>query len=398
MPDVSIYNICCQAGRNANDIVRKAYQMTDSSVIKGWFNSEKSGHIADNQQSAVDSEKRSSSKLSHKRITFNYVCRELVWKFGRWKTKSLKQFIDEVKPDIIYLPIYSSGYMVDIQKYVIRLAKVPVVGHISDELYAYTDSWLASPFKNLYRSWIRKKIREIIKTISYGEVFAKGMASEYSQIFKRSFYVIGKGVREKDISPNSEYTVGSTVDFVFTGNYGGERGRQLVELARQMNDCCKSSIRKPRLLIYSTTHAEDEINRKLTETGCVVFKGAVYGNDLRDVQRRADFLVHVEGFEPKAIKATRYSFSTKIIDYLLAQRPIFAIGPNCVNSIKVLSENHMAIVSSNTASLRDNLERIGVDKIDTEAIIANGLKYLRTERNIDNIQAEMLERFKILVL
>lgn len=394
MPDVSIYNICCQSGTNENQIVEEYYQMSEALIIKRRLNKCTSQNDSDKKIKDGESQQTKTTQIHHKRNTFNYVCREIIWKLGKWRTKSLDQFIDNVNPDLIYLPLYSSGYTIDIQRYVVKRSNVPVVGHISDDIYGYSGKWITSPFKNLYRLWIRKKVRMIMKEIKYGEVFAQGMAEEYSKVFHKPYYVIGKGVREEDIVPNTEYRSKSTIDFVYTGNYGGERGWQLIKLANALDNCFLHSKLKPRLVIYSTTSSDDEIYLRLSDFTKVIFKEPVYGDDLRKVQQRADFLVHVEGFSATSIAKTKYSFSTKIIDYLLAQRPIFTIGPENINSIEVLTQNQMAIVSCNTNSIHSNLDCIAAGKIDTQLIIANGIKYLREKRNLRKIQSEMLQRFK----
>lgn len=370
--------------------------MTESSVLRGVINPKKSGFISLNQLTSNSQTVFDGVKMLRKRSTFNYVCREFIWKIGRWKTKSLKDFITEVRPDLIYIPIYSSGYVIDIQKYVIKQAKVPVVGHISDEIYAYTNRWASTPFKNIYRFWIRKKIRGIISKISYAEVFAQDMAIAYSKIFHRKFYVIGKGINPAILKENIDYQPKDTIDFVFTGNYGGERGRLLIELAKAIKICFKNSVKTPQLLIYSTSNADERTNELLAGAGCVKFMGSIYGDELFKVQRMADYLVHVEGFDAQSIMEAKYSFSTKIIDYLSAQRPIFAIGSDKVNSIKVLIDNNMAIVSTDVNSLYSNLERIAHKTVDDALYVTNGLKYLYAKRDIKKIQSEMLRRFKIL--
>ena len=55
-------------------------------------------------------------------------------------------------------------------------------------------------------------------------------------------------------------------------------------------------------------------------------------------KQKADILLHVESFDKKAIASTKYSFSTKIPEYLSAGKCVFAVGPSNVASIKYLSQ------------------------------------------------------------
>lgn len=391
MADVEIYNICCQSGYNNNHVVRQAYQMTDTSVIKSIYGNQ-SGQII-GRDAEVSLPDELESKLPHKRITLFYICRDIIWKLGRWKSDGLDKFIDSVKPDIIYLPLYRSGYMIDVQEHVIRRAGVPVVAHITDDIYNYAPGKLSNPLKTLYQAYLRKGIRNIISKIAYGEVFAENMADEYEKEFNKPFYLIGKGIDIDKIEPNNEWVKTDKIHFVYTGNYGGERGKQLILLAQAIKNELINNGREACLDIYSTTKAEKATDDALSAIGCVNLCGGVNGEKLRHIQRRADYLVHVEGFSKKAIYETRLSFSTKIIDYLLAQRPIIAIGPAEVNSIKVLAKNGLATVACNSK--------------DVAAIVRNArsttytphrtMNYLTGERDIKKIQSDIKSRLSYLL-
>ena len=91
--------------------------------------------------------------------------------------------------------------MCDIQKYIIERVGVPVVGHISDDVYGYHPQ--VSLLAKLYKKQLRKKLRKLIDKCSYLEVFAKNMAEEYSHIFQKPCYVIGKGIKKEALLPIS---------------------------------------------------------------------------------------------------------------------------------------------------------------------------------------------------
>lgn len=391
MADVEIYNICCQSGYNNNHVVRQAYQMTDTSVIKSIYGNQSGKIIGRNAEVVLQDELE--SKLPHKRITLFYVCRDIIWKLGRWKSASLDKFIDSVKPDIIYLPLYRSGYMIDVQEHVIRRAVVPVVAHITDDIYNYAPGKLSSPLKTLYQAYLRKKIRHIISKIAYGEVFAEDMADEYEKEFNKPFYLIGKGIDIDRIEPNNEWVKTDKIHFVYTGNYGGERGKQLILLAQAIKNELIDNGREACLDIYSTTKAEKATDDELSAIGCVNLCGGVNGEKLRHIQRRADYLVHVEGFSKKAIYETRLSFSTKIIDYLLAQRPIIAIGPAEVNSIKILAKNGLAAVACNNTQVVEAIAKIGSHHYNNDLVI----KYLIDNRNKVKFQEEIRNRLSTII-
>lgn len=390
MPDIEIYNICCQAGVNNNNIVRGAYQMTDSTVLRSIAGKSAGCTMGKGDKKEED---KIETRLPHKRITLFYICRELLWKAGHWKSKSLDRFIDSVKPDLLYLPIYRSGYMVDVQKYIIRKTRVPSVAHITDDIYGYAPDKQSNPLKTAYQTYLRNKIRGIMRMISYGEVFAADMASEYKKEFGKEFYLIGKGINVEDIEPNTEYQKSDTIHFVYTGNYGGERGRQLVTLAESIRTLLIEKGVSACLDIYSTTQADSVTDKALINSGCVNLCGGVNSEKLRHIQRKADFLVHVEGFSPMAIYESRLSFSTKIIDYLLAQRPILAIGPIEVNSIKALKLNNLALIASDSDGISKVIETVQTYQFSPSCAI----EYLKKNRDISLIQSGILQRMKSII-
>lgn len=388
MLGVRIFNICCQSGSSDNSIVEQTWQMTDSTVLKSILGQKPGRYIPSVPVTPILPIPR--KKLAPRRTTVAYIVREFIWKVGRWSNRGLRDFVKSIHPDVLYLPIYRSGYLCDVQQYVISVAKCPVVCHITDDVYVYRPSLTKTPLKALYYTWMRKKIRNLIEKAEYGEVFAQNMVDEYSALFRKDFYIIGKGIDINELEKNTVWTQDRCTSFVYTGNYGGERGLQLVNLAVAIAESFEKD--KAELRIYSTTSPDPEIEKQLAATGVAKFCGALSPDQVKAVQRTADFLVHVEGFSNKSIAETRMSFSTKLIDYMMAQRPIIAIGPEMVNSIQILSNNNLAIVATNNNQLKTILTRIRQEKIDIGCIINNAVQYLKEQCNIVNIQSNMLKR------
>ena len=58
---------------------------------------------------------------------------------------------------------------------------------------------------------------------------------------------------------------------------------------------------------------------------------------------KADVLVFVESFAEEQIEKTRYSLSTKIPEYLSLKKPIFAVGPENISSMRYISDTAMCV-------------------------------------------------------
>lgn len=385
--EVEIANICCQGGTMNSQLIEESFQLTDKDVFKSILGRRPGRLIYNN---SVDP---SNTKPNIPRKAFFYAIREAIWALGRWKSKKLKKFIQDFNPDVLYLPVYRSHYMCEVEKYIIKLTGAPFVVHISDDVYNFSPK--SSRLTKMLQRLIRNDIRDIFKKASYGEVFSPVMGEEFEKEFKIRFYIIGKSVNVHKLPPIPSKDNRNCIKFVYTGNYGGERGFQLVLLAKYITKVFPNG--KAVLDVYSTTKADDKIHNQLRGYECVHLMDAVSPDRILGIQQHADYLVHVEGFSAEATFESRLSFSTKIIDYLLAARPIVAIGPHEVTSIQILKSNAMAHIATNTTELENVLKQISRGVIDDETKVQNGRNYLLNHRDSDKMKAEMLGRIEELV-
>lgn len=393
MPNVEIYNICCKHGQANNKVVKQAFQMTDKAVLRSIYKrNSRSGWVMDSQADKVMQSVNTelSEKAKRKRRTISFFLRDWIWKFGAWKkNKELHAFLRAAAPDVIYLPIYATRFMCDVQQYIVEQCHVPVVGHISDDVYGYSPK--SSLLACLYKKSLRKKLRKLINKCDYLEVFAENMQKEYSRIFKKPCYLIGKGVNCNEI-PTISYTYSQreTCHFVYTGNIGNERYQVLHAIGKALDST--SAQRRLVLDIYSATSITEPMRLAFADSPSIRFHGAITKDEVDQVQREADFLVHVESFSPQAIFSAKMSLSTKIIDYLSSGKPIFAVGPMEVNSIQLLKSKNLAVVATSEEDLGKLLAELLNEKIDISAISNSVDNYLREERDIKIIQSGMQAR------
>lgn len=396
MKNVEIYNVCCQDGMNNNNIVQKAYQMTDTSVLYSIVGKSagKEVGVAKVEEQLLHHEL--SSILPKKRYTIFYIFRDLIWLFGRWWNKKLRDYLDDIKPDIIYLPFYASWYMCDLQQKILDYCQVPVVGHISDDLYNYPPHAFSQPLAYLYRANVRRKIRKLMVNCSYVEVFAENMAREYAPIFHKPFHVIGKGV---DINKVDRLYIeplkDDTISYVYTGNIGNGRYLELAKLSKALDS--EYSDGKAVLCIYTQSMIDDGMLKAFA--GCKSLKlcGSVSSDEVRRIQHEADVLVHVESFSDQSVFETKMSFSTKLIDYMLAGKIIFAIGPAEVNSLETLRNYHLAVTACSDDEINKQIIAIKNHEVNTEQLTQSIRHYLMEKRNICKIQDGMLSRINAIV-
>lgn len=398
MEGVEVYGVCCQGGEVRGAVVRGAWQMSDASVLRSLRGGEAGREVTPALRASASREETSPRLLAPKgRGTLLYLARDILWAMGRWRTAGLKAFVEKVRPDILYLPVYTSPYMCAVQRHVHRLLpSVPVVAHITDDVWGLGPRPWLHPLRLAYKAWVRRGVRRVLSLAAYGEVFAPAMAEEYARRFSRPFHVIGKGVALADIPKAAPCPSGDgPVRLVYTGNIGSGRYLQLARLGQALDAEGRALSRAAELHIYTATPVTGALERAFGGIKSLRLHPPVDAVEVRRLQRAASFLVHVEDFSPQAVAATRLSFSTKIIDYMMAGRPIVAVGPRQVCSIATLLQGPLALVAGSGDEVEALARRLMTFTPEDEAaLLLRVRRYLEEHRDIRKIQAAMLARFR----
>lgn len=280
------------------------------------------------------------------------VARELIWKFGKWKTDELDRFIDEYDADVLYIPIYPTIYMGRIQKYVIERTGKPVVSYLADDNYTY-QSVKRKPIALLQRKILRKYVKYIVDHSSKLMVIAPKQKEEYDRIFGVDSIIMTKG---NDFEPFETYEIHDPIKLVYTGKLIIGRWKSLAAIAEVMGEINLNG-NKVQLDIYTTDTLTKEQESLLNRNGCSV-KGPLTLEQVKEVQKKADVLVFVESLEEQYKHVARLSFSTKITDYLKSGKCIFAIGDKEIAPMDYFDRYDSAITASSYDEIGNKLKNI----------------------------------------
>ena len=95
-------------------VCNKFFRISENAVMKSVLKRNiVTGQAVENQKdnneinAALSQEQKlySTSRSSFARFILS-MCREVVWKIGKWKTARLDNFIDEFDADVLYIPVY----------------------------------------------------------------------------------------------------------------------------------------------------------------------------------------------------------------------------------------------------------------------------------------------------
>lgn len=358
---IEVANIYTRYGMpDDNGVVTCYYQITEEDLLKKChgrsFDAEKIPKLA--TQSQETRERLSYDFFRTHRLAIFYWARELLWKFGKWDTEEMRAFINEFRPDLIYLPMYYSGYMLDIGLFLKRYTGARMIGHISDDNYSLKQFSL-SPFYWIDRFWKRKKIRAVVKECDFLHVITEKQKEEYERLLHVECRVFRKAMDfAEDRRPSHE--IHDPIQYVYTGNLGSGRWKPLCEIGRVLDKLYQE---KAALLIYSQTPLTKGMERAFQETTSIRFMGGVSGEECASIQQEADILVLVESSELRARLIMRLSLSTKVVDYLHTGNCILFYGTKEQAGFRYLKEGNAAVMASSPDELEDAIRSLNEEKI-----------------------------------
>lgn len=399
--DTNFSSLYLRAALPQNNICSEYYNITEKQILKNIFKPRNIGNtFTQDQLQEMRTGKDISKTVSQERKiqktflslggTFFLLAIELLWKTGGWKNKKLDEFLGR-DINIIFAPAGKSIYLNTVIRYCVKKTGAKPVVFFADDIYCHKTRM---PLKYLFETRLRKEIR---KTAEIGAKYygaSQKLCDEYKQYFGREIQPLYKGCDLEQYAVKA--SVSSPVKIVYAGNLFYNRWETLEVLADEIEKINSDGI-KATLEIYTTAEVTPVLDKALNRGEASKLMGARSYEEIKNILAGADIVLHVESFETKAIKSTRLSFSTKIIDGMQSGSCLMAIGPDCVASIEYLSRLDCAIVVN-------DIERIGEALIESiqnpERITENAAKmrvYAKEHHDIVSVRKKLQNDFRDLL-
>lgn len=353
----SLAHVYTRAGLPNTRICDRFFRISEPCVLRSLFKRGiKTGEAVSNSDNATASAE-GDKIYKKKRGYLTALCREMVWLFGKWKTKELDEFIDGYNADVLFFPVYSNVYMCRLQNYIADRLNKPVILYSSDDNYSYK-SVSKSPFSLLHRAWLRKQEKKLFRRADKVMVITPKQKEEYDRLFKTDCVVLTKGV---DFSQHTfvQKELSNPIKIVYTGKLIIGRWKTLAAIADVLGEINKDG-RNFELDIYTTDEPTDKQLAALNRNGSQI-KGALTLSEVQKVQAKADVLVFVESLDRKYRNAARLSFSTKITDYLKSGKCVLAIGGEDIAPIDYFKRYDSAITATSYKEIKERLIEMSAD-------------------------------------
>ena len=354
-----------RAEMSDSPVCHRYYHIFESRIIKSIWNrfiqtgeefttTDKTGDLITD---AYNKEKAFYAKFTNHRPWALILVREIIWKFGHWKTKELDAFLNDFKPEVLFFPIESYIHLNRINEYIIKRCQPKlVVCNLWDDTFTYKQE--NSIGNRIHRFWLRKHFRKLVEM---GNVFIAQnpkMQREFKEEFGKDTVLVTKPIF--NIGEFEEYFPSTPIKLLYTGSLYINRDKSIIALAEAIKKINADGV-KVEMDVYSGTAILDEQRAAIEcDPGCH-FKGHVKQSEVFKLQREADILLFVEDLSEEDL-AARLSFSTKITDYLRAGKCMMAIGNKDLAPIEYLKEQNAACVCTDETEIYPALKSLIEDK------------------------------------
>lgn len=314
-------------------------------------------------------------QYGRKRKPYMYVGRNLLWSTKKWKNEKLLKWVEDFKPDVIF---FASGDYVFPYKIATEIAKIrniPIVTYICDDYYFVKRKSL-SPLYYINRAWYKNTLKKLFSQHKKVVSICDKISVDYGKEFGVEAETI---MTSSTLSAFGDKEESKNIRISFLGNMGYNRHIALKEIGQALKEVSGG---KAFLDIYSTEN-RPEIIKDLTKENGINFCGGISYNEVTEVMKNSDILVHTESMDKLNREKVKYSVSTKIADTLSCGRCLFAYGPCDVASIEYLIDNDCACVVSKKEELKEKLKHLILDFSKRENYAKKALATAAKNHNIN---------------
>jgi len=281
---------------------------------------------------------------------------------------NLKKEIDRFNPDVIY----TLGGSVSVMKMSLYFSKrydINIVIHFMDnwqETLQWDNNKLLKPYKVVMDRWLDKIYQHSVRALA----ISPQMAEVYTKRWNIPHYSLMNSI---DI--NSMYCEtkipSETFCFVYAGGLHLQRWKSLQDISEAINVVSIELKRKIVLKIYTGKENKQQYQKNFNQE-FVQFNDFVPHEKIKHIFNEADVLVHTEMDNAQMYGFFKYSISTKIPEYLSANRPMLFYGPQKLYLYQYLEGESAAFTASNKDELIQSIKQLVQSHKSKDIILRNG--------------------------
>ena len=364
------------------DVCNEYYRVTDVDMVKSIF-TRKSGTVLNENDIEITKESSRTDEgmlgdiyqAGRKRTPLIYMMRNLVWRLGAWNTKKLKNWLDEVNPDVIFFISGDYSFLYRIALKIAESRGIPLVVSCMDDFYLNNINEGAFLGGISFRMFM-KQAKKALNYASAITCISDKMSQDYSELFKKKTYTLHKPA-------SAIKALGEPLnrDMVYVGNISNHRHEQLINIGRALQKL-KLDNMPDAVTVYSKEKNSEILKAMENEPG-IRYMGGISKDEADKIVSECYAAIHTESFDEYYREKVKYSVSTKISDSLGSGACIFAYGPEEVASISYLKDNDAAIVVNSEEKLEGALRELYSDRERRNEILLNARNLAKKNHDIE---------------
>lgn len=349
------------------------FRVLDTEALKAFYKGSRVGKVI-NKETSTDEFKdedillNNLYKRNRKRTSFNYIARNLIWDSNRWKSMEFKGWVGDFNPDVILLQIGDYAFMFKIALSIAKERNIPLVLYNCEDYY-FKDRKSLSILYHFYRSQYKKRFEKLMEYTSHTIYICDMLQETYNKSFKHKSTVIMTAagiIPGKTKHKNEQFTVS------YLGNLGVGRHEPLIEIGNALQNINENL----KLDIYGKIPNE-KVRVALKSCKGINYKGFINYQEVVNVMKNSDLLVHAENFSAFYQWDLKHAFSTKIADSLASGTCFFVYAPENMAVSSYLKKNDAACVVSDKDNLEKALREIIGNSELREKYVKNAIELVR---------------------
>lgn len=341
-----------RATKPNNKVCKEFYSISPVSIIKNLLIPSRIGKrfeyvFADKSLETDDTEAKILGTAKRNKVIFELVY-YLAYSTNLWNNKSFKKFIEDCRPNIVFCFGQSDPLTYKAIKFIKQHTNAKIISYYVDDLYRDTVSIF-----NFLQKLKNRYLKEIAKMSDRCYAISQKMCDEYKELYGKEFHLLHKGC---DISKPKKI-VNTPVRFVYAGNLFYHRYKILGALAKSIAKLNIDSA-KAHLDIFTGTPVSDNVLSMLNIKGASTLHKTRSFDEIKQIMKDADVVLHVESFDEEQMKLVRLSFSTKITDCMQSGAMMLAIGPPSVASIDYATSVPGCVVVNDLEKLDETVQSL----------------------------------------
>ena len=361
------------------------YQITDHRILQRWMGKKiDTGviyHYDDLENEWTDTSLELGSeaaevayKFGQKHTPITHLLRGVLWRKRFWRTEELNIWLDEFKPECVFLAFSDDYFIPQIALYVAKRYNIPIVSCIGDDYY-FNVTKTMNPFYLLYKGTYRKLIDKVLAWPGSAIYISDKIRDKYNSEFGldgETVYLASTIHRKPFNVINTEHPV-----ITYFGNIQMGRNNSLNDIGYALGRIKKEYV----IEVYSNENNEKYFG-VFNDNPNVKFLGSVPYAQVQKRMAESDITVIVEGFAEADVNLSRYSLSTKAADALASGASILTYGSLESGIIDYMQSTGASMVCTKMEDLEKCIKMLITDrdlqkKLYDQAIVMTELHHNR---------------------